>query len=244
MRSRLFVTAGVFAVVLASPLAAQGGGMAGMNMDPTNKIVGSGKLPAGWELRWDTGTPSMTEVDVQKVGTSMHFRSGPAAIYYDPKDVAKGDYTVSATFSQAKSMGHEGYGLFIGGANLQDSTQHYIYFIVKPCRSHDPCSGEAAKTGTPLGEILISQRTSNAKPTALVATAHDDAVNTDAPGSGAATNVLAIRVAKDSLHFYANGKEVRTFAKSAFNGAPTDGIAGLRVNHNLDITVEGFAMKK
>ena len=243
MHTRLFVTTGLFAVVLASPLAAQGG-MAGMNMDPTNKIAGSGKLPAGWELRWDAGTPAMTEVDVQKVGTSMHFRSGPAAIYYNPKDFGKGDYTVSATFSQAKSMGHEAYGLFIGGANLQDSSQHYIYFVIKPCRSHGACSGEGAKTGTPLGEILISQRTSNAKPTALVASAHDDAVNTDAEGSGAATNVLAIRVANDSLHFYANGKEVRTFAKSAFNGASTDGIAGLRVNHNLDLTVEGFAIKK
>jgi hypothetical protein len=174
----------------------------------------------------------------------MHFRSGPAAIYYNRRNYGKGDYTVSATFSQAKSMGHEAYGLFIGGADLQDSTQHYIYFVVKPCRSRGACSGDGAKTGTPLGEILISQRTSNGAPTALVASAHDDAVNTDAEGSGAATNVLAIRVAGDSVHFYANGKEVRTFAKSAFKGASTDGIAGLRVNHNLDITVEGFAIKK
>src|SRR4051812_18544464 len=171
MRRLLLASAGLL-LASSSSLVAQGS-MAGHNMDPTNKIVGSGKLPAGWELRWDTGTPSLTEIDMQQIGTSLHFRSGPAAIYYNVKDVARGDYTVSATFSQAKSMGHEGYGIFIGGSNLQASTQKYIYFLVKPCRSRGACSGEAAKTGTALGEILISQRNSNAKPTALVATAHD-----------------------------------------------------------------------
>lgn len=228
MRNRVILGAGLFAVAFAAALTAQGSGMAGMNMDPTNKINGSGKLPAGWMNRFDEANHQMTEVDVQQKGKALHFRSGPAAIYYNPTHTGKGEYTASAVFSQTKTSTHEAYGLFIGGANLQDSTQNYLYFLVRPSD----------------GAILISHRASNAKPNAIVSMTPDAAVNKDTPGTGAATNALAIRVARDSVHFYANGKEVRTIAKSALDGALTDGIAGIRVNHNLDITVENFGIKK
>lgn len=222
MMNRL-VKAGLLAAVLASPLAAQGG----TNMDPTNKIVGTGKLPAGWMNRFDRANSSLTEVDMKQAGTALQFRSGPAAIYWNTKDVATGQYTVSAIFSQKKSMQHEAYGLFIGGQNLPDATQNYLYFAIKP---------EA-------GTFLINHRNGNAAPKAIVALTASDAINKDAPGTGAATNAIAIRVSKDSLHFYINGKEVRTFAKAAV-GSATEGLVGLRVNHNLDITVEGFGVKR
>lgn len=227
MYTRVFFTAGIFAAALASPVAAQGG-MAGMNMDPTNKIAGSGKLPAGWMSRFDDATSTLPEIEMKQMGTSLHFRSGPAAIYYNAKDQAKGEYTVSATFSQKRSMQHEAYGIFVGGTTLQDATQNYLYFLVRPSD----------------GSILISHRAGDGKPTALVAMTPDAAVNKDDPATGAASNVLAIHVGRDSVHFYANGREVRAFAKSAVDGAATNGIVGLRVNHNLDITVEGFGIKK
>jgi hypothetical protein len=215
------IKAGLIAAVLASPLAAQGG------MDPTTKITGTGKLPPGWMNRFDLANAALTQVDVKQAGTALQFRTGPAAIYWNTRDVATGLYTVSAIFSQKKSMGHEAYGLFIGGQNLPDPTQNYLYFAIKP---------EA-------GTFLINHRNGNAPPKAIVALTPDAAINKDAPGTGAATNALAIRVSKDSLHFYINGKEVRTFAKAAV-GASSEGLAGLRVNHNLDITVEGFGIKR
>jgi hypothetical protein len=226
MHNRI-VTAGILAAALASHAAAQAG-MAGMNMDPTNKIVGSGKLPAGWMNRFDDPTATLAKIEMLQVGSSLHFRSGPAAIYYNPRDVAKHEYTVSATFSQAKTMQHEAYGLFIGGANLQDSTQNYLYFVIRPSD----------------GSVLISHRAGNGKPTALVPMTPDAAVRQDDPTTGAATNVLAIHVGEDSVHFFANGKQVRAFPKSAVGGAATEGQVGLRVNHNLDITVDGFGIKK
>jgi hypothetical protein len=225
MRTRRFFNAGLFAAVIASPLAAQGG-MGGM--DSTNKIVGSGKLPDGWMLRWDAGTPSVTEIDMKQMGTSLHFRSGPAAIYWNTKDVATGPYTVSAIFNQKMSMKQEAYGIFVGGSNLPDPTQDYLYFVIKPVD----------------GTFLINHRAGNAAPKAIVALTSEAAINKDAAGTGAATNAIAIRMAKDSVHFYINGKEVRTFAKTALDGAATQGLVGLRVNHNLDITVEGFGIKK
>lgn len=236
----------LLALTTAAPLAAQGGGgMAGMNMDPTNKIVGTGKLPDGWVMRFDptrgnAPAPEPTSVNVVPMGAGVHFTTGPAAIYWRSADKMSGEFTVSATISQRKSMGHEAYGLFIGGANLMDSTQTYTYFVFKPCQSRGVCTGDRST----LGEILISQRTSNGRPTALVPTVHDAAVNIDDAADGHATNKIAIKVTKDSVHFILNDKQVRAFAKSALNGAPTDGFVGLRVNHNLDIHVADYAVKK
>jgi hypothetical protein len=242
---RIAVRAAILAAVMSPlPLAAQARGGGGMDMDHTIQINGSGRLPHGWVLRWDSGNPPLTAIEMQQRGGSFRFRSGPAAIYYNPKFTARGEFTVSAAFSQTRSMGHEAYGLFIGGQNLEDSTQQYLYFVIKPCRSTGACSGDAAKSGGALGEILISQRRGNGKPTALVAATHDDAVHPDDPATGAASNVVAIHVAKDSVQFFVNGRNVRTLPRSALGGMSTDGIAGLRVNHNLDIQVDGFAIKR
>ena len=208
------------AVGLAAPLAGQ--------MDHTSNIKGSGKLPAGWNARFDQPSGSLTQVDVRQAGTALAFRSGPAAIYWNTKDVAAGQYTVSAIFEQKKSMQHEAYGIFVGGQNLSDPTQNYLYFVIKP----------------QTGEMIINHRNSNARPRAIVAATPSEAINKDAAGTGAATNAIAIRVSKDSVHFYVNGKEVRTFAKAALGGAPTEGIAGLRINHNIDIEVRDFGIKR
>jgi hypothetical protein len=206
---------------LAMPLSGQG-------MDHTTNIKGSGKLPAGWNARFDQAGSSLTQVEVRQAGTALAFRSGPAAIYWNTKDVATGTYTVSAIFDQKKSMQHEAYGVFIGGQNLSDPTQNYLYFVIKP------------QDGT----MIINHRNGNGRPRAIVASTPSEAINRDAPGTGAATNAIAIRVSRDSLHFYINGKEVKTFAKSAVGGAPTEGLAGLRVNHNLDIEVRDFGIKR
>ena len=218
---RVMIAAAALVSVFAAPLAGQG-------MDPTARVTGSGKLPAGWNARFDQASATLTQVDVRQAGTALAFRSGPAAIYWNTRDVATGLYTVSAIFEQKKSMGHEAYGIFIGGQNLSDPTQNYLYFAIKPQE----------------GTYLINHRNGNAAPRAIVALTPTPAINKDAAGTGAATNAIAIRVSRDSLHFYVNGKEVRTFAKTGLPGVSTDGLAGLRVNHNLDIEVRDFGVKR
>jgi hypothetical protein len=239
MRKTFYV---LTAFVIAAPLAAQqqAGSMAGMNHDPTTAVKGSGKLPDGWMLRYDPQrdghTPAMTEVNFVTMGKGYHFTSGPAAIYYNAKDVGSGEYQVSATFSQRKSVKHEAYGLFIGGKDLQTANQTYTYFVIKPCSS---------KCGTPgaqMGEILISKRSSDGKPVAIVPIRHDDAVVTDDPTDGHATNKMLIHVAKDSVHFVLNDKLVAAVAKSQIG--ETDGQAGIRINHNIDVHVAWDGVKK
>ena len=220
MRIR-FVAAAALAAAFAAPLAGQG-------MDHTSKVSGSGKLPAGWNVRFDQASATLNQVDVRQAGSALAFRSGPAGIFWNTRDVATGLYTVSAIFDQKKSMEHEAYGVFIGGQNLSDPTQNYLYFAIKP----------------QAGTYLINHRNGNAAPRAIVPLTPSPAINKDAPGTGAATNAIAIRVSRDSLHFYINGKEVRTFAKSAIAGASSEGLAGLRINHNLDIEVRDFGIKR
>ena len=233
MRTTLALIA---ALSIAAPLSAQRA-----QGDPTNQVKGNGKFPDGWTARFDPtrgAAPTPDQVNFVTMGKGYHFTSGPAAIYYNPKDVASGEYSVTATFGQRKSLGHEAFGVFIGGKNLQDSTQSYTYFVIKPC------SSRCGTPGAPMGEILISQRSSNGRPAALVPITHDDNVHTDDPADGHATNKIAIHVAKDTVHFILNDKLVKAIPKSELHGLSTDGQAGIRINHNIDVHVDWKGVTK
>jgi hypothetical protein len=237
MRKTSFLTA-LALVALAAPVHAQGGGMGNMNMDPTTAVKGSGTLPAGWTLRFDPArtrpgapprpAPELTAVNFITMGSGYHITTGPAAIYYMPKDVAKGNFKVSATFAQRKTLSHEAYGMFIGGSNLQDSTQNYLYFVVRPVD----------------GMVQISHRSSNAAPKTLVPYFASDAVNKDDPTDGHATNKLGFKVDGDHVDFLVNDKVVKTLKKSELDGANTDGLVGLRVNHNSDLHISDYKLDK
>ncbi|MEO7086409.1 MAG: hypothetical protein ABI442_11015 [Gemmatimonadaceae bacterium] len=221
-------------LAMALPLAAQGG-MG--KMDMTKKIEGSGKLPEGWMVRFDPPRPNrpaakIEEVDVRTMGNGIHFTTGPAGIYYNPKDMASGVYAIEATFSAKKSLMHEAYGIFIGGANLQDPTQSYLYFEIRPGMGDS---------------ILIQHRNGDdAKKMDKIAawTSTDGAVHTDDAADGHSTNTLKIHVAPTAVHFYVNGKMVKEVKKSDLMGAATDGQTGIRINHNSDLHVEWKGVSK
>jgi hypothetical protein len=225
MKLARFALGAAVVLVAASPLMAQ-------EKDPTTKVAGSG-VPAGWMVRFDPsrpGRPAATPADVNfaVMAPGWHHTSGPAGIYYRQADAPKGTYTVSATFAQMKSMQHEAYGIFIGGSDLQTEKQNYLYFLVKPVD----------------GTFLINHRSSDAKPTSVVAYTASDAINKDAEKDGAAKNKLSITVGKDDVTFSMNDKVVKTLKKTELDGASTDGLVGLRLNHNLDLHIVEFVVKK
>src|SRR6266516_4532740 len=115
--------------VASASLRAQGN-------DPTPAIQGGGVTVPGWTGRVDPqaarGGKKLTDDKVVAMGTGFHVTSGPAAIYWNPKNTASGNYTVSASFTQTKAPTHaEAYGLFIGGNNLDAPNQSYLYFVVR-----------------------------------------------------------------------------------------------------------------
>lgn len=197
--------------------------------DPTTKVTG-GALPSGWELRFDPSRrqpgPQPTDVNFRAMGSGWHLTSGPAALYYRPADVTDGDFSVSATISQAKSMNHEAYGIFVGGHDLQSADQNYVYMVVHP-------QG---------GKYLINHRTSDARPTPVVAYTETAAVHKEDPTSGAASNTLTITSSGGVLHFLINGTEVHNMKASDLPDFNANGIAGLRLNHNLDVHIADYTV--
>jgi hypothetical protein len=211
---KLFFAA-VVAAIGAAPLVAQ------HQADPDRKVAGSGSLPSGWKGRVD-GTASLGGVKMTPMGGGVHFMTGPAGIYYRPGDKASGTYEARATFTQMEPAAHpEAYGLIIGGADLEGAGQKYTYFLIRQD-----------------GRYLIKRRAGETTPTITDWT--DNAAIKKADSSGKMGNTLAIDVGKDKVRFVVNGTEVTSADTSKVDA---DGIAGLRINHNLNVHIEGFTVK-
>jgi hypothetical protein len=134
---------------------------------------------------------------------------------------------MSASFTQTKAPMHpEAYGLIIGGQNLNSPNESYAYFLTR---------GD--------GKYLINHRASDTEVHKLVDWTDTDATNKQ-DAAGKATNELAIRVTADSVIFMANGKTVKGMSKAEMHGFTGDGQAGIRVNHNLDVHVDKFQIKR
>lgn len=205
----------MFVVCAAAALIAQRGS------DP-DKMQAGGTLPAGMSARLDNGSTKADGVAVTPVAGGLHFKSGPAGIYYKPVDNKTGAYTVSASFTQLEPAMHpEAYGLFIGGSGLDGADQKYTYFLVRQD-----------------GKFLIKKRAGAASPT--VTTWTENAAVKKADASGKMTNALSIAVGKDKVSFMVNGTEV---SSAPLDQVDVNGVAGLRVNHNLNVQVEGFSVK-
>jgi len=212
-------------LLAAAPLAAQ----QQQSADPTNKVKGE-PLPAGWTVRLDDKDQNrFTIADTKFVtmGPGYHVTSGPAALYFSDKDQASGAFTASASFGQRKAPPHpEAYGLFIGGTKLNSPEQQYFYFLVR---------GD--------GKYFVAHR-AGSDVHKIVDWTESSAVKKQDPTSGSASNALAMQVTADSVHLSANGERVKSFAKSEMHGFNTDGQVGVRINHNLDVHIGNFAIKK
>jgi hypothetical protein len=195
----------------AVPLAAQGAN------DPTHKVAG-GALPAGWMGRTDRATDKLTDAKFVAMGSGYHATSGPAAIYWNPKTVTSGPFTATTTLTQTKAPTHpEAYGIFFMGKDLDVPTQSYMYFIVR---------GD--------GKFMVNHRAGADVHKIIPWTENAAVVKADA--NGKATNKLTVDATKtDSLRFLVNDKQVAALPANQFG--TTNGIVGLRVNHNLDVHI-------
>jgi hypothetical protein len=211
---------GCLALALAAPVAAQ-------DADPDVK-AGSGKaFPAGWKARFDKANASASEVTFVTMGDGLHVTAGPSGIYYNESHKATGNFEVTAAFTQMKPGAHpEAYGLFYGGKDLEAENPDYLYFIVRQD-----------------GKFMIRHR-AGAELHTLIPWTESAAIKTP-DASGKASNTLTARVTADSLSFLVNGTVVHALPRVVTAGKMNiDGLAGLRVNHNLDVHVSKFEVKK
>ena len=182
------------------------------------KLEGGGVLPEGWKHRFDLPDMKLEHVRFMNHDGKLHVTSGPPGIYYNPAVTARGEYQVKGTFTQLTKGEHrEGYGPFVGGADLAGETQRYLYFLLRQD-----------------GRFLIKERDGVNTRGVMDWTPHSAIKPFD--GTKGMTNEVAIEVGAETVRFLINGTEV---ARKPRAGMQTDGIVGLRINHQLDLLIDG-----
>jgi len=187
------------------------------------------QAPKGWMVRADRST-SASDPDAAgtikfvTMGSGFHATNPQAAVYWNPANTATGNYTVKGTFTLVKPSSHTNYyGLVFGGSDLEGGKQNYTYFLV-------------AQDGT----WLVKHRNGEAA-TDVLPKAANDAVKK--PGAdGKSTNALEVRVGADKIDYVVNGTVVGSSPKNAQTKA--DGIYGIRVNHQLEVQIDGLSAGK
>lgn len=210
MRSLIFAAA---ALLVATPSVAQ---EQHQHQEHAEHLP-AGQMPEGWHVRVDRDQPA-DQIMFHAMADHFHARTGPAGVFYNPEWTHSGDYAVSARFRQNEAPAHpEAYGLVIGGNELEGAEQAYSYFLVR---------------GT--GEYFIATR-NGAERTVVAPWTRHDAIAVQDADSGVQINVLGAEARGDDVVFTVNGTEVARHPRSA---VLTDGLAGFRINHNLDVRVD------
>ena len=213
------------------PISAQEG--------PSTSVAGGGVLVKGWTGKIDAKEQAagltLNSAKLVKEGKGLHVTTGPAVTYWNPKNIAKGDYTVSAKFFEPKYMSINDhphpYGVMIAGNDLGTAQESYLY-----CAAYG--DGRFIVRGFGPTPFQMNGR----------APAKDDAVNKAAGVGQPVTQLIAITVKGDKVSCSINSKAVASFEKSAVVTAgklkSTDGVYGIRFAHNTDATVTDFKKTK
>jgi len=212
---------------------------AAVAQDASHAVAEGGIKIAGWQGKIDPGEArnggKLEGAKLEKAGDDLHVTTGPAVAYWQPSNVAKGDYTVKATFTEEKYMGLNNhphpYGVFIAGNDMGTEKQSYLYctaygdgrFIVRGF------SGDSTFRLNGRGE-----------PNAAIHKA--SAVGTSV------SQEIALSVKGNKVECAINGQVVGSYDKSAVVGAnkltSTDGIYGVRFGHNTEAVVKGLTLAK
>ena len=228
MRFKGAVVAGL--LVAASAAAAQ---------DASRVVAGGGIKVAGWQGKIDPNEAKqggkLEGAKLEKVGNDLRVTTGPAVAYWHPSNVAKGNYTVKATFTEEKYMSLNNhphpYGLFIGGSDMGTDKQSYLY-----CMAYGD------------GRFIV-RGFSGDSTFRLNGRGEPNAAINKASGVGASvTQEIALSVKGDKIECAVNGQVVGSYDKSAAVGdkklKSTDGVYGIRFGHNTDAVVKGLTLTK
>jgi hypothetical protein len=217
---------------LALMLALPGLGIA---QDADRSVAGGGITVAGWKGKIDARAASQGKtVNDSKFamnGSKIDLKIGPAGIYWNDANKAAGDYEVKATFTEnAHKPNHpHSYGVFIGGSDLDTADQAFAYCIVYANGTYSVKYFHGANVVTVVDRV--------ASP--AIKKANE---------AGSATNEIGWRVRGGKASCLVNGTEVQSWDASQLVGADklksTDGIYGVRVSHNLDLSMTPLALSK
>ena len=176
--------------------------------------------PEGWKVRFDRA--GATEADLEsfvEMPPGWHVTTGPAGIFWDPRQTASGEYRVEMEVHLFDPGGRrEAFGFFVGGQDLEGDGQAYTYFLIRDG-----------------GQFIVKRRDGAEAPTVRPWTA-DEAILAYADRGEDVTvrNVLALECGGETVRFFVNGTEVASVPRTDVR---TEGVVGLRVNHRLNLHV-------
>jgi hypothetical protein len=210
-----------------------------MAQDGAVAVKDGGVFAKGWTGKIDAqeekAGQALNNSRLTEKGTELMVRTGPAVTYWNPANKATGNYTVSATFNEAKYMDlmdhPHPYGIMIGGNDLGTETQSYIY-----CSAY----GNGTFIVRGMGPAPFSVSARKPEPNAAIAKAagKNEPVKQD----------IAMSVTADKIECSVNGTVVGSYPKADAIGAgklkSTDGVYGLRFAHNTEVNVTNFKMTK
>ena len=209
------------------------------SQETSRAVAGGGISVAGWsgvvDAREASRGATIANAKFVAEGKGFHVTTGPAVTYWNPTNVATGDYTVKATFTEPKYMNLNDhphpYGIVIAGNKLGTDEQSYLY-----CAAYG--NGNFIVRG--FGPQPFQMNGGRGEANAAV---HK------ASGAGApVTQEIAVSVKGDQVTCAINGTVVASFAKSDLVApgklASTDGVYGIRFAHNTEATVTGLTLSK
>ena len=207
--------------------------------ETSTKVKGGGVHIPGWMGKIDAKEVAAGQVlenaKLTAHGKDLHVVTGPAVTYWNPKNVATGNYTVKAKFTEAKYMDINDhphpYGIVIGGNDLGTDKQSLLY-----CSAYG--NGTFIVRGFGPEPFQVSPRRPEA----------NAAVNKAAGKGSPVTQEIAVTVTDDKVECAINGTVVGSYDKSAIVGEgklkSTDGVYGIRFAHNTDGVVSGLTLQK
>jgi hypothetical protein len=167
-------------------------------------------------------------------GDTLQVTTGPAASYWNPANTASGNYTVSATFTEAKYMNLNDhphpYGIFIAGHDLGTDQATELY-----CAAYGD------------GRFIVR----GFGPAAFQLNGHGEenaAVHKAAGPGQPVEQKIAVSVKGGKVECAINDVTVASYDKASVvtDGKlkSTDGIYGIRFAHNTEGTVSGLKVTK
>lgn len=221
----------VVAVLMVNPVLPSAQGQA----DASRHVPGGGITVPGWQGKLDPGAQeTVNDAKLTEEGGVLHITTGPAITYWNPANVASGDYTVSATFTEPKFMNlnthPHPYGIMMAGNDMGTAQQTELY-----CAAYG--SGNFIVRGFgPAPFQMNGRREANA------------AIHKAEAAGQPVTQAIALSVKGDKVECAINGTVVGSYDKAQLVGAgklkSTDGVYGIRFAHNTEGTVADLKMTK
>ncbi len=187
--------------------------------------LAKGVFPDGFRVQTDAPGAAADVVFVT-MWPGWHVTTGSAAVLYDGAVRAEGTYRVDAeTFLFDPADRNAGYGVFIGGADLEGDEPVYTAFLIRTS-----------------GDFMIAVRSGATTTPVVDWTPHASVLRyADRGQAGTAKNVLAVDVQSDVVRFSVNGTEVSALPRARVGA---EGAVGLRVGENVNLHLSSLVVTK